>query len=92
MANREFEYSKMVEFAFNMQIAMNAYHNHEYENALHNALNALDDALYVYLAIVNDYPYNERQYNFAREMRNMIDREHMRIESDFDKGDTAENE
>ena len=92
MADRHFEYGEMVNFMSAMKNAMDAYERNEYENALHNALNALDNAVNVYLAIVNDYPYNRRQWDFARELHGMINSEHTRVEMDFDKGDTAENE
>lgn len=92
MTDRHFQYSEMVKFMSNMENSMNAYSRNEYENALHNALNALDNAISVYLAIVNDYPYNQRQYDFARELHGMVDREHTKIEMDFDKDNTAENE
>jgi hypothetical protein len=92
MDNREYEYGEMVDFMSIMKNAMDAYERKEYENALHNALKGLDNAVNVYLSIVNDYPYNERQFEFARELKRMIDSEHTKIEIDFDNGDTAENE
>ena len=84
MGDRAFEYGKMVNFMVDMQNAMQAYSRNEYENALHLALNAIDNAMSVYLAIVNDYPYNERQYKWIREMRIMVDREQLKIQDDFE--------
>lgn len=84
MADRHFEYSEMVKFMVNMENAMNAYNRNEYENTLHNALNALDSAVKVYLSIVNDYPYNESRYDFARELLRKVDCEQTKVKMEFD--------
>lgn len=84
MENRGYEYSCMVRFMVDMENAMRAYDAKEYEKALHLALNGIDDALSTYLAIVNDYPYNRRQWDFAREVRGMVDREQLKIEEEFE--------
>lgn len=87
MSDRGFEYSKMVNFMTDMHNALESYSRDEYENALHLALNAIDNALCVYLSIVNDYPYTERQYNWVRDMRNMVDKEQLKIQMDFENNE-----
>lgn len=58
-----------------MNAAFSEYRDGKYKDAKKKALRAVEDAVQAYQCFINDYPYTEKDFDYARALAGMIEHE-----------------